>query len=259
MDNQQKVNELNVSKSRVALPPRIVLYGEHKIGKSTFGKDSIKPVFLQIEDGLEALTVDAFDQALTFEMVKQQLADVYTKNHPYRTLVIDSLDWLEKLIWDKVCQDNGVKQIGDVPYGGGYKLALNLWREFLADLDLIRKQRRMMVILLAHSKIVKFEDPTKQNYDRYDLDLHEKAGNLVLQWADIIGFANEQVIVTEKKEGFGTTVKAKDTGIRMLNLNKKAAYEAGNRWGLQDCELSFEKFWEQMEPALKRGQASEAS
>ena len=79
---------------------------------------------------------------------------------------------------------------------------------------------------------------------------HEKAAGLIYQWSDIIGFANEKIIVSEKKEGFGSTVKAKDTGTRMLNLNKRAAYEAGNRYNLPDMELDFGKFWEALKPSL---------
>lgn len=242
---------MKIIKTQPTKPPRMVLYGEHKIGKSSFAAASIKPIFIQIEDGLDSLGVDAFEKADTYEAVIDQLRYIYKEAHDFKTLVIDSLDWLERLIWERICKENNVKQIGDVPYGGGYKLAQNYWREVVGILDLINQKRQMMILLLAHSKISKFEDPTKQNYDRFDLDLHDKASAIVLQWSDIIGFANEQIIVTEKKEGFGTVVKAKDTGIRMLNLNKKAGYEAGNRYSLLDCELNFSKFWEQLKDKIK--------
>lgn len=237
-------------------PPRLVLYGEHKIGKSSFAAASIKPIFIQTEDGLDQLHVQAFEQAKTFQDVIDAMRFLIETEHEFKTLVVDSLDWLERLLWDKVVADYNhfenasAKQIGDIPYGGGYKAALNFWRQFLRGLDLINQNKKMMVILLAHSKIVKFEDPTRQNYDRYDLDLHEKAAGLIYQWSDIIGFANEKIIVSEKKEGFGSTVKAKDTGTRMLNLNKRAAYEAGNRYNLPDMELDFGKFWEALKPSL---------
>ncbi len=242
---------MKIKKTEPQKPPRMVLYGEHKIGKSSFAANSIKPLFIQTEDGLDNLSVDAFDKAKSFEEVKEQLRDVAREDHTFKTLVIDSLDWLERLIWKKICAENNVAQIGDVPYGGGYKLALNLWQEFINALDYINETKQMMIILLAHSKITKFEDPTRQNYDRFSLDLQDKASGLILQWCDIIAFANEQVIVTEKKEGFGTTIKAKDTGIRMLNVNKKAAYEAGNRYGLEDCKLNFSEFWNQIKDKVK--------
>lgn len=232
-------------------PPRMVLYGEHKIGKSSFAANSIKPVFIQTEDGLESLGVQAFEKSLSWESVIDNMRELVKEQHDFKTLVVDSLDWLERLIWERVCKENNVKQIGDVPYGGGYKLATNYWKDFIYGLDVLNQKKQMMIILLAHSKISKFEDPTKQNYDRFDLDLHDKAGGLILQWCDIIGFANEQIIVIENKEGFGTTVKAKDTGKRMLNVTKKAGYEAGNRYSLEDCELKFPIFWDQLKDKIK--------
>lgn len=235
----------------ISKPPRMVLYGEHKIGKSSFAANSIKPIFIQTEDGLDSLKVQAFEKAKSYDDVIEALRYIIKEPVEFKTIVVDSLDWLERLIWEKVCKENAVKQIGDVPYGGGYKLATNYWREFISGLDAVNQQKQMMVILLAHSKISKFEDPTKQNYDRFDLDLHDKAGALILQWCDIIGFANEQVIVTESKEGFGSVVKAKDTGKRLLNVNKKAGYEAGNRYSLADGELDFSKFWEQLKDKIK--------
>lgn len=241
---------MKIITTSITKPPRIVLYGEHKIGKSSFAAGSIKPIFIQTEDGLDNLNVQAFEKSKSFDDVLEAMRFLAKEQHEYKTLVLDSVDWCEKLIWQKVCKEHRVEQIGEIPYGGGYKLALQAWGDLIKGLDYLNLEKQMMIILLAHSKIVKFEDPTKQNYDRYDLDLHDKAGALVLQWCDIIGFANEQIVVVEKKEGFGTAVKANDTGKRMLNLNKKAAYEAGNRYSLPDMELSFPKFWEALKPSL---------
>jgi hypothetical protein len=39
------------------LPPRLVLYGTAKVGKSTFAAGATRPVFLPTEDGLGTLDV----------------------------------------------------------------------------------------------------------------------------------------------------------------------------------------------------------
>ena len=47
--------------TRNALPPRVVIHGAQKIGKSTFAANAFKPIFLPLEDGLSGLEVDAFN------------------------------------------------------------------------------------------------------------------------------------------------------------------------------------------------------
>lgn len=214
--------------------PRMVIYSEHKIGKSTFASETPGAVFIPTEDGLDQLTVQSFPLCETFDAVIKCFEHLRNNDLPYKTVVIDSLDWLERLIWEDICREKGWEQLGDGPYGAGYKIALNRWQEVINHLTYLNNQKKMMVVLLAHAKITKFEDPERDNYDRYELDLHEKASRKICEFVDIIGFMGEKVVVVESKEGFVKTSKGKGTGERVLNLNKKAAFEAGNRYGLPD-------------------------
>ncbi|HNG37354.1 MAG TPA: ATP-binding protein [Nitrosomonas sp.] len=233
---------MKIIKTAPSKPPRIIVYGEHKIGKSTFGKGCPKPIFIQTEDGLESLGVEAFERCKSYENVIECLEHLVKEQHDYKTVVLDSLDWCEKLIWEKICKDNNWSQIGDGPYGAGYKLAINYWRNLLKAFDVLNTEKKMLVVLIAHAKISKFEDPSTENFDRYGLDLHEKSGKMICEYVDIIGFANLKTMAVKKKEGFGQeTVKVKTTGERQLNLTARAAYEAGNRYNLPDSiDLSWE-------------------
>lgn len=235
----------------VTSPPRIIVFADHKVGKSTFAAGCPHPIFIQTEDGLDQLEVQAFPLCKDLAAVHEALDFLLTAAHDYKTVVIDSLDWTEKLIWADICKRNGWSQLGDGPYGAGYKLAKVEWEGIIAKLDALNKDKKMMLVLIAHAKIQKFEDPERQNYDRWDLDLHEKTGQLLCQYVDIIGFAALKIVTVEKKEGFGqAVVKAKETGERVLNLNKKAAYEAGNRWGLPDqVPLSWAALYEEIKKA----------
>jgi len=241
-------NKLKIITTTPTKPPRIIVYGDHKVGKSTFGKGCPKPIFIQTEDGLESLGVEAFPKCDTFEDLQAQLEHVRDNDLGYKTLVLDSLDWAEKLIWEKICRDNGWAQIGDGPFGKGYKLALVYWNIVIDLLDEINLNCKMLILLIAHAKIVKFQDPSAEDYDRYSLDLHDKSSKLLCEYVDIIGFAANQVAVIENKEGFGKSFKAKSTGRRELNLNMKASFEAGNRYGLPD-KLPLE--WAELERGIK--------
>jgi len=46
----------------------------------------------------------------------------------------------------------------------------------------------MVVVLIAHSKVERFEDPESAPYDRYSPRLHKHAGALICEWCDAVLF-----------------------------------------------------------------------
>ena len=62
--------------------------------------------------------------------VMKALDALVNESHDYKTVVIDSLDWLETLIWKQVCSDNKVPSIEKIGYGRGYNEALVFGRIF---------------------------------------------------------------------------------------------------------------------------------
>ncbi len=94
-------------------PPRILIHGVAGVGKTTFAADANAPVFVQTEDGLGTLATSHFPLARTFEDVIDALAALYTESHDFKTVVVDSVDWLEPLVWGRACRDNGWASIED--------------------------------------------------------------------------------------------------------------------------------------------------
>ena len=104
--------------------PRLVLYGQEGIGKSTFGANFPNPVFVQTEDGLGQIDCAKFPLAKHASTAFEQLDALATESNDFQTVVVDSLDWLERLIWDSVCRENKVESIENIGYGRGYVMAL---------------------------------------------------------------------------------------------------------------------------------------
>jgi hypothetical protein len=77
------------------------------------------------------------------------------EEHDYQSVVVDSADWLERLIWDKLCEIYGVDSIEKVDggYSRGYTHALTYWRHIIDGLETLRLKRNMCVIVLAHAKV----------------------------------------------------------------------------------------------------------
>ena len=158
-----------ITTGKAQQPPRIMIYGSEGVGKSTFAASAPKPVFVQTEDGLSEIDCAKFPLCTSFAEVVEQLKAIRDGEHEFQTLCVDSLDWLERLIWDRVCADYGVKSIekADGGYGKGYTYALTYWREIVKLLNEIRAKKRMAIILVAHAKVERFEDPEHPAYDRY--------------------------------------------------------------------------------------------
>ena len=234
-----------ITTGRESLPPRIMVYGGEGVGKSTFASLAPNPVYVQTEDGLSELAVSKFPLAKSFDEVVLQLQAVRDEKHEFGTVVVDSLDWLERLIHDRVCADYGVKSIekADGGYGKGYVHALTYWRQVVSILNEIRQRRGMAVVLIAHAAVERFEDPEHAAYDRYTPRLHKKACSLVCEWVDAVLFASRRMRV-DSATGKAAPVGA-DGGERTIRTNGSPACIAKNRYGLPgELPLSWTAFAE---------------
>lgn len=244
----------NVVRGKLLKPMRIVLFGVEKIGKSTFAADAPAAIFVGAEDGTSELDVARFPEPQTWRDIIDAVQTLTTSEHDFKTLVIDTVDWAEPMCWRAVNERCGKQSIEDHGYGKGYTAALDEWRILLARLDALRSRRGMHVILLAHAWIRPFKNPTGEDYDRYELKLHAKAGGMLKEWADAVLFANYEMLT--KKKGDGPLAKSRgvSTDARILYAQRSAAWDAGNRYGLPK-ELPFS--WAEFTEAVKRGSPAE--
>lgn len=216
------------------LPPRILLYSPHGIGKTTFGANAIKPIFAMTEKGLGNMQgVQAFPFIDTYQKMVDAITFLFGE-HPFKTLVIDSADWLEPLIWQAVCQEyDGKNSIEDFGYGKGYKFAIEKWSMLLSGLTALQEQRGMSIVILAHSEVKRFDSPESEPFDRYRPKLHELASAKIQEWADIVLFGNYRTTVKKEDVGFKKTVRrGEGAGERVLYTEERPAFYAKNRYKL---------------------------
>jgi len=228
------------------MPPRIMVYGTEGIGKSTLAAQAPKPIFIQTEDGLSEIACEKFPLAATVEDVLNALAELNTTEHKFQTVVIDSLDWLERLIWDAICREYRVTSIekADGGYQRGYVHSLTYWRK-VTDALMQLRAKGMASLLIAHSKVEKFEDPESAAYDRYSPRLHKHAGSLVVEWCDAVFFATRKFRTETEDRGFGreraiAREVGKDGGERILRTVGGPSCVAKNRYAhASEIELSW--------------------
>lgn len=235
-------------------PPRLVIYGVPKIGKTTLLASAPNPVIVQTEDGADQLDVARFPLARTFAEVMGNLEQLATEDHDFQTVGIDSLDWLEPLVWADVIRkrptdEKGrpVSAIEDYGYGKGFNYAADTWREFIDAINFLRDSKGMAVLMTAHSRVSKYDPPDAEAFDRYDIKLHKGATALLQEHSDGILFVNYQLHVTKHEGGFNKKIaKGIGQGQRIVHTEERPAFLAGNRYGMP-AELPFPKsepYWQ---------------
>jgi len=227
-----------ISKGPLPAAVGCVIYGTEGVGKTTFASKAPGAVFIDTEGSTTHMDVARFSSPADLNDV---ITDIkYAEAHPDEvgTLVIDTVDSLEKLIFRAVCKEKGLTNIEDMGYGKGYVYAKQKMQALLEELDKV-KSAGVHVILVCHSMIRKFELPDEMgSYDRYMLKLNEKnIAPLVKEWADLLLFVNYRTdIVTDSD---GKTKKGKGGQKRIMYANHSACWDAKNRFGLPD-ELPFD-------------------
>lgn len=231
----------SIKRSTGIKAPRVMIYGPHGLGKTTFGAGAPAPIFIITEDGLGRLEVDHFPLATSFQDVLDAIGTLYSDDHTFGTVVIDSLDWLDNLIWADI---HATHQEKDLAYGKGAVIAAGYWRQILEGLNALRDERGMAVVLIAHTEIKRFDSPETEPYDRYRPKLQERSSALIQEWCDAVLFCNYRVITKETEVGFNKEVRrGVTTGERLMYTTEKPAYLAKNRYGLPDSlPLSWESF-----------------
>lgn len=242
-------------KKNIAKPPRVIIYGGAGIGKTTFATSAPAPIVIQTEDGLGDLEVMTFDKATSFADVMGSISALASEKHDYKTLVIDSLDWLEPLIWQEAVDQNNLigsnkrwSSIEDAGYGRGYVEALKYWREFFDSVTWLRDNLGMATVMTAHSQIIRIEDPLMEAYDSHALKLQKRAAAIAEEFADIILFADQEAYTVKEDKGFNAKrTRATTSGSRVIYTQGTPAYVAKNRYRLPEkLDLSWQAFAQAM-------------
>jgi hypothetical protein len=216
------------------LPPVIILYGVDGVGKTSLAAEFPDPIYLPTDgertpEGVDLATpgtIESFDDLLDV------FGELITAEHDHKTVIIDSLDGLEPLVWAATCARLGVGSIEEPGYGKGYVEADTEWAEYLSAVAALR-ERGICVVQIAHPEIARFDSPTTDPYSRYGIKLQKRAAALLREKADIVGFINYRVSLKEKEVAPKKTVTHAEGGSeRQIHLEERAGFVAKNRYSM---------------------------
>ena len=213
---------------------KLILYGPEGIGKSTFASMFPRPLFIDTEGSTNYMDVARTPKPTSWPMLLEMIREVIKDPSLCRTLVIDTIDWAELLCVKYICDKYQKKGIEEFGYGKGYTY---LAEEFGRLLNLLSEvvERDINVVLIAHAKMRKFEQPDEMGaYDRWEMKLSAKTAPLAKEWADILLFANYKTYAVKTDTG---KIKGQG-GERRMYTTHHPCWDAKNRFGLAS-ELPF--------------------
>lgn len=253
----------NVVKTSRQLPNRVFLHAQQKWGKTSFAAQAPGCIFIctRGEDGLDTLiksnqlpeTAHFPESMQTWRHLLMAIDELLIHDHPFKALCIDTVNGAERLAVEHVVREEFEGKLENYEaYGRGIKFLLPQMSLLLQQLDKLREQKRMGIILLGHSQVKTFNNPEGDNYDRWEPVLEKQSYALLDRWVDMILFGNFETF-TEKKRKTDTKAKATGGNDRIIHTQRTAAYDAGNRYGLPpdiECGDSPAAAWKAFMSAL---------
>jgi hypothetical protein len=223
---------LKIERGRRHSPVRAVVYGTEGIGKSTLAAAFPSPVIFDTEEGTHHLDVARVSIG-SWDELRAAIAEIGGGRGEFRTVVIDSADWAERLLVEHLLAEHKQKSIEGFGFGKGYTLLAEGFGRLLTQCDALIGVG-LNVVFVAHSKVQRTSPPDMADgFDRYELKLTKQTAPLLKEWCDLLAFCNYKTAVTEGSDG-----RKKATGgkRRLMHLERAAAWDAKNRYGL-DAEL----------------------
>lgn len=173
----------------VKRPQRVIVYGPAGAGKTTFASRWPHAVLVDAEHGadeLDMMTIGTPGSGFEVCDMCQWVAD-YGRDEGVETLVIDSLDAVEPLIWADVCREGARPSIDAFEFGKGYAMARERWSFIRSALDRVIIAG-INVVCIGHAISEVVHDPTGTDYTRYTIALHAKSAQDMIRWADSVLF-----------------------------------------------------------------------
>ena len=226
-------------KSMISRPvsdaPMLTIFGEGGTGKTSLAATFPAPVFIRAEDGFDVFagkkTPNAFPVLKNGEDIFEQLDALLEQEHPFKTLVIDSITSLDKKFEsDIVRKDPRAKSINQAMggYGAGYSAVEELHSKVKDRCDQLREKKGMTIVFLGHVETETMDLPDEPNYSRYSMRIHKKSIGYYTDFVSLVGLLKLQTIVDQDSG------KAKSFGDRVMIVDKRASSITKNRYGIVD-------------------------
>ena len=231
--------------------PMITLTGDPGIGKTSLAATFEKPIFIQAEAGMDAIPAEIRPKAFPriasifpdgdiakddFSNLMRALQAVLKAPHGYKTLVIDSLTSIGRILEEEILLQEPKKHLRTMTlaWGGFQKAYVVLAERFRKIHDMcekIRDEREMTIVYIAHSKTEVQNPPDSEPYSKYVLQLHKDSRPVFVDGVDILAYMTLDLFTKGEKND--KVKKAVSTGQRIVRCTTNAQNDAKNRYDIE--------------------------
>ena len=171
----------------------LLIYGQPKTGKSTFGSQLPRALFMNFEQGTNALAGIKSQPILRWTDAKKVLTQLRKPQAKeiFDTIVVDTASIAWQLCEKYICQRENVDSIRDVPWGQGWNMLKQDFSEFWREITLLG----FGILFIAHSK----DKPTEMRTEDGEAitavcpDLPNQCYTIINSIVDIIGYLQVQM------------------------------------------------------------------
>lgn len=171
----------------------LLIYGQPKTGKSTFGSQLPRALFMNFEQGTNALAGIKSQPILRWTDAKKVLTQLRKPQAKeiFDTIVVDTASIAWQLCEKYICQRENVDSIRDVPWGQGWNMLRQEFSEFWREITLLG----FGILFIAHSK----DKPTEMRDENGEAitavcpDLPNQCYTIINSIVDIIGYLQVQM------------------------------------------------------------------
>lgn len=165
------------------------IYGEGGVGKTTLASQLDGALLLATEKGYRALPQVMAQDINSWSDIKQVVRELKKPEvqKVYKSIVVDTIDLAAVMCEKYICNQQGVENLGDIAWGGGYRL---MKKEFEEVFQTISKLNYAL-FFISHSKdkVFKREDGTE--YNQIVPSLSPSINEIVRNMSDLQGYAHQ--------------------------------------------------------------------
>jgi len=202
--------------------PKGIIYGPPGIGKTTFGASATDAIIIDCENGAGNVNCARTPYLSDWDGIRAWLLAMETEAHGYKTVVVDSLDWMLRRVQESVCGVGAGKLGGTLNnshkgYGNGRQVMENyVYQQVFPTFDRIIG-RGVAVVLLAHARRTEITDVDGITATKTTFEAPDDYVQVFTEWADFVCLARMD----------------QGTGERSLVTSDNPLALAKNRYGME--------------------------
>lgn len=205
---------MQIIKQATPTAPKLMIYGLSGVGKSTLASKLSKPIFLDMEGGLNYMNVDRTPQLTSVDEFYKCLAELYQKadsgNREYDTIVIDSADWLVRKVVEKAAGIDKTKldetlNRSNGGYGNGKQVLENHIRTKLLPMLVLLNKQGYGICLIAHADRKTLMSSEGNDIEQITPKIDVNTMNVFVEWCDNVFYlkkdiAGDRILVLESDD-----------------------------------------------------------